>query len=144
MIVGDNVTIRGGEGANILFAGAGGQNIRLGADDDELHAGDGDDWVGSQSGNDSLYGDAGNDVIYGGIGNDTLDGGTGIDFALFQYNRDQYQITQNANGSWRISNVIEGVDTLTTIEFAEFADQTITLTGNQWLNQFAHQTLSLF
>jgi Ca2+-binding RTX toxin-like protein len=144
VIVGDNITLRGGEGKNILFAGSGSQNIRLGADDDELHAGDGDDWVGSQGGNDKLYGDAGNDVIYGGIGNDTLDGGTGIDFALFQYNRDQYQITQNANGSWTISNVIEGVDTLTTIEFAEFADQTITLTGNQWLNQFAHQTLSLF
>jgi hypothetical protein len=60
---------------------------------------------------------------------------------------DQYQITHNANNSWTISNAIEGTDTLTTIEFAEFAefaDQTITLTDNQWLNQFAHQTLSLF
>ena len=144
VIVGDNVTIRGGEGANILFAGAGGQNIRLGADDDELHAGDGDDWVGSQGGNDSLYGDAGNDVIYGGIGNDILDGGTGIDFALFQYNIDQYQINQNANCSWTISHAIEGTDILINMNFAEFADKTITLSGSQWVNQLANETLFLF
>jgi uncharacterized repeat protein (TIGR02059 family) len=144
VIVGDNVTIRGGAGQNIVFAGAGSQNIRLGPGDDELHGGDGNDWVGSQGGDDKLYGDAGNDVLYGGTGNDTLDGGTGVDIALFQYNIDQYQITQNANGSWTISNAIEGTDTLTNIEFAEFANKTITLTGNQWVNQLANETLVLF
>lgn len=145
VIVGDNVTIRGGDGANVFFAGAGNQNIRLGADDDELHAGDGDDWVGSQGGNDKLFGDAGNDVLYGGAGNDTLDGGIGTDIALFQYALNQYQVKQNSDGTWTISHAIEGTDTLKDIEFAEFANQTITLSGsNQWMNQLFNQSYGLF
>lgn len=79
VVVGDNITIRGGEGQNILFAGAGSQNILLGEDDDELYGGDGDDVVGSEGGNDQVHGDAGNDSVFGGAGNDTLWGGIGDD-----------------------------------------------------------------
>lgn len=79
VIVGDHVTVRGGAGANVLFAGAGSQNIVLGADDDELHGGDGDDVVGSLGGNDLLFGDAGNDRLVGGTGDDVLHGGDGDD-----------------------------------------------------------------
>ncbi|WP_156490854.1 DUF4347 domain-containing protein, partial [Marinomonas atlantica] len=79
VIVGNNVTIRGGGGANIVYAGANAQNIVLGEDDDELHGGAGDDTVGSKGGDDKLYGDSGNDLVIGGTGNDTLYGGTGND-----------------------------------------------------------------
>ncbi|WP_306606647.1 ELWxxDGT repeat protein, partial [Azonexus sp.] len=79
VIIGDNVTIRGGEGANIVFAGSGPQNIVLGADDDELSGGDGNDVIGSREGNDLINGDAGNDWLVGGVGNDTLNGGEGND-----------------------------------------------------------------
>ncbi len=92
VVVGENLTIRGGAGQNILFAGAGSQNILLGEDDDELYGGDGDDVVGSEGGNDQLHGDAGNDsvfggggndILWGGIGDDTIDGGTSVDTASF-------------------------------------------------------------
>ena len=79
VIIGNDVVVRGGEGANILFAGAGNQNIVLGADDDELYGGDGDDIVGSLGGDDKLHGDAGNDILVGGVGNDALYGGDGDD-----------------------------------------------------------------
>lgn len=79
VIVGDNIVVRGGKGANIIYAGSGSQDIMLGEDDDELHAGDGDDVVGSAAGDDLLFGDAGNDTVFGGEGNDTLSGGAGND-----------------------------------------------------------------
>ncbi len=144
VIVGDNVTVRGGAGANIFYAGAGSQNIKLGADDDVLYAGDGDDWVGSAEGDDRIFGENGNDILFGGTGNDYLDGGSGIDIALFAYNRAEYTLTQQQNGSWIISHAVEGIDTLINIEFAEFADQTISLAGTDAVNQWAHTTLVLF
>jgi len=134
VIIGDNVTVRGGEGANIFYAGAGSQNIRLGADDDILYAGDGDDWVGSEGGNDRIFGESGHDVLYGGTGDDVLDGGEGIDFALYQYARAEYSVDKLDNGAWQISHAIEGTDTLINIEYAEFADQTLRLADNDGAN----------
>ncbi|MGE4501534.1 MAG: calcium-binding protein, partial [Thiomicrospira sp.] len=134
VIIGDNVTVRGGEGANIFYAGAGSQNIRLGADDDILYAGDGDDWVGSEGGDDQLFGESGHDVLYGGTGDDVLDGGEGIDFALYQYARAEYSVHKLDNGAWQISHAIEGTDTLINIEYAEFADQTLRLADNDGVN----------
>ncbi len=145
VIVGDDVQVTGGEGANIVFAGAGSQTLILGEGDDELHGGDDNDIVGSKGGNDQLFGDAGDDVLFGGTGNDALTGGTGIDIALFKYALNEYQIRQNSDGSWTVSHSIEGTDTLKEIEFAEFADQTISLAGNnQWLNVLFQQNINLF
>ncbi len=79
VIVGENVTVRGGAGQNIVFAGMGSQDIMLGDDDDELHGGDGNDVIGSAGGSDQLHGDVGNDTVFGGDGNDTLWGGLGDD-----------------------------------------------------------------
>lgn len=79
VIVGEDKVIRGGDGANTVFAGAGSQDIVLGADDDELHGGAGNDIVGSKGGNDLLNGDDGDDLVVGGFGHDTLNGGDGND-----------------------------------------------------------------
>lgn len=145
VIIGDGVEVMGGDGANIVYGGSGSQTIILGEDDDELHGGDDDDWIGSKSGDDKLFGDAGNDVLFGGTGNDLITGGTETDIALFKYALNEYQIRQNSDGSWTISHSIEGTDTLKEIEFAEFADQTISLAGNnQWLNVLFQQNISLF
>jgi subtilisin-like proprotein convertase family protein len=82
VIIGNNITLRGGDGANIVFAGEGSQNMVLGADDDILHGGGGNDVVGSKGGNDRLFGDDGNDTIVGGLGDDYLEGGTGDDLMV--------------------------------------------------------------
>ena len=144
-IVGDGLTIRGGDGENVVFTGEGRQNIQLGAGDDELHAGAGNDWVGSQSGNDLIFGDAGNDFIYGGAGDDTLDGGTGMDTAVYAGNRTDYTLTKVSQTQWTVSSAAEGTDTLLNVEFVQFADQSLTLVGNnQWLNQVAQSAVLFF
>jgi Ca2+-binding RTX toxin-like protein len=81
-IIGDNITLRGGDGANIVFAGDGSQNMVLGADDDILHGGGGNDVLGSKGGNDQLFGDEGNDTLIGGLGDDHLEGGAGDDLLV--------------------------------------------------------------
>ena len=128
IIIGDNVTIRGGLGANIVYAGSGHQDIVLGPDDDILHGGDGNDYVGSLGGNDQLYGDAGNDTLSGGTGNDTLDGGTGDDTAMFSGNFADYTISyDDAAEKYTIVDHTVGrdvTDIVTNIEHFQFADVT--------------------
>lgn len=103
VIVGNNVTLRGGEGANIVFAGAGSQNIVLGEDDDELYGGDGDDTVGSRSGSDQLHGDAGNDWLVGGSGDDLLYGGEGDDILQgSSSDAGQWQFALQADGQMQM------------------------------------------
>jgi hypothetical protein len=128
IIIGDNVTIRGGLGANIVYAGSGHQDIVLGPDDDILHGGDGNDYVGSLGGNDQLYGDAGNDTLSGGTGNDTLDGGTGDDTAMFSGNFADYTISYDAAAEKYtiVDHTVgrDGTDIVTNIEHFQFADVT--------------------
>jgi len=142
VILGDNVTVRGGDGSNIVFAGSGSQNIVLGPEDDELHGGSGDDFVGSEGGNDRLFGEAGNDTLRGGADNDYLDGGSDTDTALYAGNLADYQISQLADGRWRVADQRtgtgnEGVDILKDMELAKFADQTISIGANYDLDHDA-------
>lgn len=129
VIVGTNVTIRGGEGANIVYAGANAQNIVLGAEDDELHGGAGDDVVGSKGGDDLLFGDSGNDTVIGGVGNDTLSGGTGDDLI---------QGSQQDNGQLVFSLNSDGIITTLyapeELDLSDSALDTIEFTGD-WYSQ---------
>ncbi len=64
-----------GTDANVLWGGAG---------NDDVYGAGGADRIGGGAGNDDISGGAGNDTIYGGIGaaaisNDTIDGGAGSD-----------------------------------------------------------------
>jgi len=79
-----------------------------------------------------LNGDAGNDQLNGGQGDDILDGGEGTDVAIFSANFSEYTITYLANGTVSISHNsgTDGIDTLTNIEIACFADGDVALTGN--------------
>ena len=80
------------------------------------------------NGADALDGGDGDDTLNGGNQNDTLNGGAGSDTAVFSGNRANYTITDNGGGSYTISGT-DGTDALTGIEFARFADQTVTLTA---------------
>ena len=82
-------------------------------------------------GNDLIRGGDGNDTIVGGPGNDTIDGGGGINTAEFTFNRDDYLIdTDTETGIVTVNHTAtiganEGVNTLTNIQWLQFADQTI-------------------
>ena len=133
-----NLTIRGGAGANIVYADAANQNFVLGPGDDFLHGGGGDDYIGSLGGNDQLFGDDGNDTLSGGAdndtltgghGNDILDGGTGDDTAMFSGNLNDYIISFNSTTStYTVTDKVanrDGTDLMTNVEHFHFLDQTI-------------------
>ena len=91
----------------------------------------GDTYYGTQYG-DTVYGNGGNDTLSGRGGNDVIDGGEGSDTAVYAGARADYTWVQNPDGSWtvtdtRAGDVNEGVDTLTSIEFLKFSDQTVAL-----------------
>lgn len=78
-LAGDDL-IDGGEGRDLLNAGAGNDIVVGGSGSDSLFGGQGDDRMRGDSGNDRLQGDEGNDFLLGGRGNDRLSGDAGNDW----------------------------------------------------------------
>jgi serralysin len=74
----------------------------------------------------SFFGQAGNDTLDGGAGNDTIDGGSGIDTAVYSQNKSNYTISKNGS-TYTISSVTDGTDTLSNIEYLQFADETVAI-----------------
>ena len=89
-------------------------------------------FVGS-TGADLFTGYAQSDTMTGGGGNDALNGANGTDTAVYSGNRADYTIASNGS-TWTITDnrggTPDGADTLTSVEFAQFADQTIALTAS--------------
>ena len=77
-------------------------------------------------------GGVGNDTILGNEVNNILDGGLGSDTAIYQGTKNQYTIINNNNGTWTITDSVDGrdgVDTISNIEYLQFTDQTYALSG---------------
>lgn len=91
------------------------------------------------SGNDTILGNAianvlnggsGDDTLTGGGGNDTIDGGIGNDTAVYSGNRANYAVTYNSSTqTFSIADLrsgsSDGADTVTNVEYFQFADGTI-------------------
>ncbi|MCC1493200.1 VCBS domain-containing protein [Cognatishimia sp. F0-27] len=87
--------------------------------DDFLNAPDDD--LTDFGGNETIDGRAGDDTLIGGLGDDDLTGGSGTDAALYGGMRDGFDITQNPDGSYTVTDTDttdgnEGTDTLSGIE----------------------------
>ena len=95
-------------------------------EDDTLLGGTSNDRIEARGGADSLFGRDGADLLIGGAGDDAIDGGSNVDTAVFIGNAADYTITQTATGVFEVSGT-DGTDTLTTVEFARFDDETIRL-----------------
>ena len=86
-------------------------------------------------GSDTLTGGAGNDVIWGMEGNDAITGGAGSsDTARYQGVRASYSVVTSGGNVQIVDNDAvadgdDGTDTVVGIEFAQFADQTISITS---------------
>jgi hypothetical protein len=72
----------------------------------------------------ALTGDSGNDTFVGTKGNDTIDGAGGSDTVVFSGNASAYTRTTLGNGSIQVAGQ-DGTDTLSNVEFLQFADQTV-------------------
>ena len=92
---GDGLTIRGGDGNDVIWANKG------------------DNMLFGDAGNDRIVGASGNDVIAGGIGNDRLYGGGGADTFVFCENFGADTVQQLESGSvllWFASGSLENWD----------------------------------
>jgi serralysin len=79
------------------------------------------------SGNDNLSADAGNDTLEGGSGNDVLNGGAGDDTAVFSGTFASYTISfASATSSWQVRLTATDTDTVSNVEYFQFADGTRT------------------
>ena len=128
--------------------------LGLGGDDTISGAG-ADDRLEGNEGDDELDGGAGDDRITGGAGNDMIDGGTNAlaiinpfnrenDVAVYSADISEYNIEINTSGGvfgspigaetvaviTHLNNGVDGEDTLTNIEFLEFADGTVPLASD--------------
>lgn len=84
-------------------------------------------------GADSIYGNEGEDTLNGGNGNDFIDGGTGTDVATYSGVFTRYVIAStNVPGRVTIRDTTgsEGTDTLSSIEFIQFADRKFEVVPN--------------
>jgi len=91
--------------------------------------------IGS-AGDDQFTGNSAANVIRGNAGNDSIVGGGGDDYAVFNGNYADYSITGSYASSYQVvdndtSDGDDGTDTLSGVEFFEFADMTYnTVNGN--------------
>jgi Ca2+-binding RTX toxin-like protein len=104
-----------------FITGYEGVDAKTGNGNDEFRGTDVSDIFDGSGGNDIINGNGGNDKLTGGAGNDTIDGGDGIDTAVFSGNFANYSLAID-NGSRVVTSALEGMDKLTNVEFARFAD----------------------
>jgi Ca2+-binding RTX toxin-like protein len=82
--IGQNDTILGGTGNDILIGSHGDDQIDGQAGNDTLVGGGGQDTLQGGEGNDTITGGSGDDEVDGGQGNNTLGGGTGSDVLILE------------------------------------------------------------
>ncbi len=83
----------------------------------------GDEYLIGTMGNDRIYGYEGNDIINGLAGNDYIDGGPGIDRLVVSGLPSQYSFSANtSSGVDGTLTGVDGVDTLTSIEYIRFGE----------------------
>ena len=129
--------IRAGAGDDIIdltscrieYIGVG-MTIRGGDGDDVIWANKGDNSLFGDAGNDRIVGASGNDVIAGGIGNDSMHGGGGDDIFTFCENIGTDTVEQLESGSvtlWFASGSLDNWDT-STLTYTD-GDNSVKVTG---------------
>lgn len=138
VVLGNGISVRGGNGVNVVFGGDGSQNILLGPDNDILYGGAGDDIVGSAAGADLIFGNSGNDTLFGGLGSDILHGGSDNDVAIYSGSMSRYEITRD-HGKTIVRSLdrLDDIDTVINVETLRFDDATYTVQNELFHTQIA-------
>ncbi len=80
-------------------------------------------------GNNLKFSTSGNDTVTSSSNNELIDGGEGIDTIAFNGNFSNYSFTRGTDtleiADQRTTGTTDGTDTLTNIEYIQFADQTV-------------------
>ena len=81
------------------------------------------DWVIGSAADDRVDTGDGDDLVYGGAGDDAIDGGSGTDTAFYVGDGRNFVLSLSAGNLIVTDRTgVEGVDTVTGIEFLQFAD----------------------
>ena len=129
----DDTMIRGGGGYDQGYVqGPGAVTVDMIAWELEFVQGnDGNDFFGGGAGEQAAFGNAGNDTFSLAGGNDRIDGGAGSDTINYSDVRANYAINNLGGGLYTVSHLggagADGIDTVTTVEFLQFADQLFAL-----------------
>ena len=92
--------------------------------------------IGTGGGDDYLFGFDGSDVLSGGDGSDYIDGGSGVDYAFYGSNYSAYTIKYiQSSGLLAVSDLLGYTDSLKSIEYLVFSDQTVAVSSLLPLNQ---------
>ncbi|MEP4197713.1 MAG: sulfatase-like hydrolase/transferase [Aliishimia sp.] len=118
--------LEGNFGNDTLFGGGGKDIIDGASGNDFLYGNDDHDMLYGSSGNDRLEGGNGNDLLDGGLGWDTILGGSGVDTAIFAGESRDFAVYSGDAASFRVDGP-DGRDTLTSIEYLQFDDVTLTV-----------------
>ncbi|WP_318186607.1 putative Ig domain-containing protein [Pelagicoccus enzymogenes] len=111
-----------GDGSNTLrFVETGGHdNVGISLDNVQLVDAD----------NDTIDAGAGDDTITGGAGDDTIDGGAGTDTIVYSGAQADYDVINNGDGTFTITDNTsgrDGTDTVSNVEFIQFSDTTLSI-----------------
>jgi flagellin-like hook-associated protein FlgL len=83
------------------------------------------------AGDDQITGNTADNIIKGNQGDDTIDGGAGTDTAIFSGNFSDYTITTTgATTTVQANSGTDGTDTLTNVEYLQFADVTYNIASS--------------
>ena len=89
--------------------------------------GSGNDSITGNQANNTLNGGGGGDTLSGGLGNDTIIGGEGVDYCIITANFVDCVVTYDSLTSiFSIETLLQGLDTLSGIEYVTFLDGTRT------------------
>ncbi|MEB3122948.1 MAG: Calx-beta domain-containing protein [Snowella sp.] len=98
------------------------KEIDAGAGDDEIVANDLANTIYTGDGNDIVFAAGGNDTIYPSLGDNRIDGGDGIDTVVYTETLAQRGPVNKVGGLIKVGT---GTDTLSNVEFIQFADTRI-------------------
>ena len=124
---GDEERIIGSDGNDIINAGSDEDVVSGGGGDDIIDGGKDEDMLMGDAGDDTIDGGSGADMIIGGEGDDIIEGGEGSDTAVYSGPREQYVITENADGSFTVTDRVmgrDGADTVINVESFQFSGTT--------------------
>ncbi len=134
--------------ANLTVSGSLATNVDGNAAGNTINGNAGANVLSGLAGVDFLNGNAGDDTLIGGSGNDTLNGGTGTDTVILSGNFNNYKITYNSSTKAftlldNRSGSPDGSDSVSNIEYIQFADTKVTVVATASGNAFNTVTKGL-
>ncbi|MBT6362284.1 MAG: DUF4114 domain-containing protein, partial [Rhodospirillaceae bacterium] len=125
---GEEDSIMGTDSDDVINSGSDEDVVDAGAGDDIIDGGRDEDFLIGGAGDDEIDGGSHNDFLVGGEGDDEIVGGSGTDTAAFEGPREEYMVTENDDGTFTVTDLVDGrdgTDTVSGVEKFQFGNETV-------------------